>query len=407
MPKQPNKIVTILVLGCMTALSPFSIDMYLPAFQAIADDLGTTVPRISLSLSSYFIGLSFGQLFYGPLLDRYGRRKPVFAGLLIYFAASLACLLSRSAEALIAWRFVQALGACGAGVGSMAMVRDLFTTRESAKVFSLLMLILGASPMLAPTSGGYLSMAFGWQSVFVVLAIMSTLLFLAIFFYLPESHNDDPGVSLRPGPILLSFLEIVKDPRFYTYVVSNAIAFSGLFVYIAGSPIIFLKGFGVSQTGYGWIFAIIAGGFIGVSQLNVALLRRFDNQRLLLAGFCGQVLVSVVFLAGLLLDVFGLYGTVFMFFAFMSCFGLTNPNGAALALAPFAKNAGRASAMLGFLQMGLGALISSSVGVFDISSTLPVVGIMAGGNLTGLCILLYGRTRIRKYEEALFSRGDA
>lgn len=394
-----RKALTILILGLMTALSPFSIDMYLPAFQGMADDLGTSVARISLSLSSYFVGLSFGQLFYGPLLDRFGPKKPVFVGLLVYILASLACLFARSADTLIVWRFVQALGACGCGVGAMAMVRDLFTVKESAKIFSLLMLILGASPMLAPTMGGYLTVAYGWPSVFIVLAVMASLLFAAIWLLLPESHDNDPSVNLKPWPILKSFAEIARDPRFYTYVVSGAIAFSGLFVYIAGSPIIFLKGFGVSQTAYGWIFAIIAAGFITVSQINVALLRRFDNQQLLTAGFVGQVLVSLIFLGGVASNLFGLYGTVFMFFAFMACFGLTNPNGAALALAPFGDKAGRAAAMMGFLQMGFGALISSLVGIFDIESTLPVVAIMATGSITGAAILIFGRQRVPSLQE--------
>lgn len=389
-----QKTITILILGLMTALSPFSIDMYLPAFEGMALDLGTTVARISLSLSSYFVGLSLGQLFYGPLLDRYGRKKPVFAGLVLYVAASIACLFARSPEGLIAWRFVQALGACGCGVGAMAMVRDLFTTKESAKIFSLLMLILGASPMLAPTTGGYLSTAFGWQSVFVVLAGMAALLFAGIWFFLPESHPNDPSVTLKPWPIVRSFWEILSDPRFYAYVVSGAIAFSGLFVYIAGSPIIFLKGFGVSQTAYGWIFAIIAAGFIGVSQLNVALLRYYSNERLLTVGYSAQVAVAAVFLCGLYFGLFDLVSTVVMLFLFMSCCGLTNPNGAALALAPFGDRAGRAAAMMGFLQMGLGALISSLVGIFDIDTIIPVVTIMTFGTVTGFIILIFGRRRV-------------
>jgi len=394
-----RKALTILILGLMTALSPFSIDMYLPAFQGMADDLGTTVARVSLSLSSYFVGLSFGQLFYGPVLDRFGRKKPVFFGLSIYILASMACLFAPSVDTLIFWRFIQALGACGCGVGAMAMVRDLFSTKESAKIFSLMMLILGASPMLAPTMGGYLTLAYGWSSVFIVLAVMAALLFAAIWFLLPESHDDDPSVNLRPWPILKSFAEIARDPRFYTYVVSGAMAFSGLFVYIAGSPIIFLKGFGVSQTAYGWIFAIIAAGFITVSQINVSLLRRFDNQQLLSPGFVGQVIVSLFFLGGVAWDLFGLHATVFMFFAFMACIGLTNPNAAALALEPFGHRAGRAAAMMGFLQMGFGALISSLVGIFDIDSTLPVVAIMATGSITGAAILIFGRQRIPSAQE--------
>src|SRR3954463_16533957 len=157
-----NKSVLILILGAMTALTPFAIDMYLPSFQTIAKDFGTTVSQVSLSLSSYFVGISFGQLFYGSLLDRYGRKPPLFVGLAIFILASLLCLQAHDAHSLITWRLIQGMGGCVAGVGAMTMVRDLFTQVESAKVYSLLILILGASPLFAPTTGSYLAVHFGW-----------------------------------------------------------------------------------------------------------------------------------------------------------------------------------------------------------------------------------------------------
>ncbi len=217
-------------------------------------------------------------------------------------------------------------------------------------------------------------------------------------FFAAREPRAGSASRFKARPILLGFLEIVKDPRFYTYVVSGSVSFAGLFVYLAGSPIVFIDKFGVSQTEYGWIFATIAAGFIGMSQLNVQLLRRFDNQQLLNAGFAIQIVVGLIFLVGTVLEWYGLHATVLMFFCFMSCFGLTNPNSAALALAPFGSRAGRASAMLGFLQMGFGAFISSLVGIFDIQTTLPVVAIMAAGSIIGLLILVYGRTRIRIIE---------
>lgn len=389
-----NKSLLILILGCMTALSPFSIDMYLPAFQSIAADFGTTVARVSLSLSSYFIGLSFGQLFYGPLLDRFGRKRPLYFGLGIYILASLACLLSSSTESLVAWRFIQALGGCAAGVGSMAMVRDLFTVKESAKVYSLLILILGASPLLAPTIGGYLSAAFGWHSVFITLALMASLLLTVIRFFLAESHTPDPTVSLRLKPNLIGFLEILKNPQFYTFVVSAAVGFSGLFVYLAGSPVIFLETYKVSGQIYGWIFAIVATGMIGSSQLNVYLLRHYSNQQILFCGMLGQVIISLMLCLAVALGWVGLWGTVALLFLFMCCFGLTNPNAGALALAPFAHNAGRASALMGFLQMGTGALASTSIGVLGINQMIVIVAIMAGTSALALTILVVGLKRI-------------
>jgi DHA1 family bicyclomycin/chloramphenicol resistance-like MFS transporter len=393
--QRQNKGLIIFILGLMTALSPFSIDMYLPAFQNIANDFNTTVAQISLSLSSYFIGLSFGQLFYGPLLDRYGRKKPLYMGLLIYIISAIFCLNSTTAEFLIAWRFAQAIGGCAAGVASMSMVRDLFTTKESAKVFSWLILILGISPLLAPTVGGYLTAAFGWHAVFLVLAMIAGLLFIIVKFKLPETRQPDPSVLLQAGPIFKNYAEIIAHPEFYTYAFSSSVSFSGLFVYLAGSPIIFMQTFNVSPQVYGWIFAIVAAGMIISSQFNSFLLKKFSNEQLLMGALSLQVLVAFVFLGGNYLGWYGLIGTVFMLFLFMACFGLTSPNGGALALAPFSKNAGSASALIGFLQMGTGALASASIGLFNIKNMLPVIAAMTITSSLAITILVFGKRRIK------------
>lgn len=394
-----SKFVLILILGCMTALSPFSIDMYLPSFQSIASDFQTTVAKVSLSLSSYFIGLSLGQLFYGPLLDRFGRKPPIYVGLSIYIVTSFLCMLAQNTETLVALRFIQAIGGCVVGVGSMAMVRDLFTVKESAKVYSLLILILGASPLLAPTIGGLLSTAFGWKSVFIALAGLATILLLVIHFYLKESHLPDPTVSLRIIPIANNFIEIFKNPIFLTYVSSGAIAFSGLFVYIAGSPVIFLETYKVSSNVYGAIFAIVAGGMILASQTNVFLLKRFSNTQILKGAMAAQLCVGLLLCFGTATGAIQLVGTVFLLFLFLCAFGLTNPNAGALALAPFSKNAGSASALMGFLQMGFGALMSASVGALGITTMLPIVIIMAMGSFVALMILLLGSKAIPNSEE--------
>ncbi len=394
--KPNDRAVTIWILGAMTALSPFTIDMYLPAFQSIANEFSTSVAQVSLSLSSYFIGLSLGQLIYGPLSDRFGRKKPLYLGLTIYFIAAIMCMKSTNSEMLIGWRLIQALGGCAAGVTSMAMVRDLFTTKESAKVFSLLILILGVSPLLAPTAGGYLSVAFGWQSIFLVLAIMSTLLLLTVKFKLTESHQPDKSVELKLGPIFKRYFSILRNPLFYTYSLSSAVAFAGLFVYLAGSPIIFMQTFAVSAQVYGWIFAVIAAGLIGSSQLNVVLLKRFSNQQLLFFGLAGQVGIAFIFLLGTYLSWYSLYGTVVMLFLFLACFGITNPNGSALALSPFSKSAGSASALIGFLQMGSGAVASMCIGLLKISTMLPIIAIMAMTSSLGLIILFFGTRKIHR-----------
>src|SRR5580658_3665234 len=184
-------ITYILILGLLSAIGPFSIDMYLPGFEDIARSLGTNTATVGLSLASYFIGIAAGQLLYGPLLDRYGRKKPLYFGLGLYIVATAFCFEARDIHTLIVLRFVQALGSCAAQVAAMAMVRDLFGAKESAKVFSLLLLVIGASPMIAPTAGGYIVTAFGWRAVFLILGILSVIITLLTIFFLPESYPAD------------------------------------------------------------------------------------------------------------------------------------------------------------------------------------------------------------------------
>lgn len=397
-------ITLILILGSLTALGPFSIDMYLPGFKEIAIDLKTTVNQVSLSLSSYFIGISAGQLLYGPLLDRFGRKKPLYIGLAVYVLASLGCALSTNVDVFIGLRFIQAIGSCAATVAAMAMVRDLFPVEDSPKVFSLLMLVVGLSPMLAPTIGGYVIAGFGWHIIFVILAIMGAAVLIASRFGLPNTHKPDVTISLKPKPIITGFANVLKTPQFYTYALSGAVAFSGLFTYVAGSPLVFMDIFKVSGEAYGWIFAFMSVSFIGSSQLNSVLLKKYKSEQLVYFGLLLQCMISLIFLAAAINNLLDLYGTIAMLFLYLGCLGLTNPNTAGLSLAPFTKNAGSASALLGALQLGLGAVASMAVGVLVKDSMIPMVAIMASSTVIALLILLFGRKNIKELTE---TSGDA
>ena len=381
----------ILILGTLAALGPFSIDMYLPGFPAIAKDLRTSVAEVSLSLSSFFIGVSAGQLLYGPLLDRFGRKKPLYIGLLLYVAASVGCYLAYSIDALIALRFVQALGSCAATVASVAMVRDLFRVKDSAKVFALLSLVISVSPMLAPTVGSYMIGAFGWQSVFLVLFVMGALMLVAAFLWLPESYPPDPSYSLHPRPILTNFWTVSKNPQFFTYALTGAMTFGGLLAYVSGSPLVFMDIFGVSEQHYGWIFALLLVGFIGSSQVISWVLRYYLIEQFVLVGMACQSLIGAVFLVGTMLGWFGLVATVGMLFLFLCCLGFANPNASALSIAPFAKNAGSAAALMGATQMAVGALASFGVSVFNNHTAVPMVAIMAASAFLALLIQVVGR----------------
>ncbi len=368
--------------------------MYLPAFQDIAKSFGTTTAKVDLSLSSFFIGLAFGQLLYGPLMDRYGRKRPLYFGMGLYILASVGCAMSHSVEMLIAVRLLQAIGSCAAGVASMAMVRDLFPVEDSAKVFALLVLVLGASPLVAPTVGGYLADAFGWQSVFIALLSIAVIVLLAVIFTLPESYKPDTSYSLKPGPIIGHFLLVMKHPQFYTYAISGAISFCGLFAYVACSPLVFMDVFHLGKKEYGWVFAGLSVGFIGSSQVNSLLIRSFKSEQVVRAALIAQVIIGVVFLVGAMNNWYNLWGTIAMIFMILCCVGLINPNSAALSMAPFAKNAGVASALMGTMQLSLGAAASFCIGFLNSPSATPMAVIVAISSTVGLVVLLIGRTKI-------------
>jgi DHA1 family bicyclomycin/chloramphenicol resistance-like MFS transporter len=389
-------IKLILILGSLTALGPFSIDMYLPGFAGIAADLNTSVANVSMTLSSYFIGISAGQLLYGPLLDRFGRKKPLFIGLLVYVLASLGCVFVTDIDTFIGLRFIQAVGSCAATVASVSMVRDLFPVKDIPKVFSLLMLVVGLSPMLAPTIGGYITADYGWHTVFFILMCLGILILLAAQIGLPNTYKPDTSISLKPKPIITNFISIVKEPQFYTYAFTGAVAFSGLFTYVAASPILFMDIFKVDAKVYGWIFAFMSLSFISASQLNSVLLNRFKSEQMIFGALITQSVIVILFLILSMNGLLGLYGTITMLFLFLACLGISNPNTAGLTLAPFSRNAGSASALMGAIQLGLGALASFAVGIFVKNSAVPMVVIMTVTTLLALLILILGKRTIKK-----------
>jgi MFS transporter, DHA1 family, multidrug resistance protein len=386
----------VLILGSLTALAPFSIDMYLPGFGEIAKGLGTSVATVALSLSSFFVGISLGQLLYGPLLDRYGRKKPLYAGLVLYIVATFVCMQAKDINTLIILRFIQAVGSCAGTVAAMAMVRDLFGAKESAKVFSLLLLVLGASPLIAPTAGGYIVAVWGWRVVFLVLLILGVLILLLTVFFLPESYPADRSFSLKPLPILRNFLAVLRNRQFIIYMLTYALAFAGLFAYVAGSPYVFMDVFHVDKKTYGWIFAGLSVAFIGLSQFNSLLLRRYSSQQIIRVALTGQVVVSIVLLTGTMAGWYGLGYTIVLLFLFLACLGYTNPNAAALSLAPFDKNAGSASALLGATQMGVGALASVGVAVFSNGTAMPMAAIIAVTSVLAMGVLVAGRLKANR-----------
>ena len=380
-----------MVLGFLCALTPLTIDMYLPAFPEIARDLGISVHQVAWTVSIYFIGFALGQIFYGPLLDRFGRKRPIYFGLSLYLIANIGCLSARSLEALLFFRFLSALGGCSASVGATAMVRDYFEKEAAAKVFSMLMLVLSVSPLLAPTLGGFVVVHESWRTIFAILAGVAVL-DLFLIASLPNAYAADKSVLLRPRAVLSKYRQVLGESQFFVYSVAGAFSFSGLFVYVAGSPAIFMEDFHLSAQTYGGVFAFLAVGMVGGGQLNLLLVERFNSRKIFFTLLCAQAVLGGIFLAGTLLGGWGLVPTIALLFAILLCCGITYPNAAALALEPFSKDVGSASALLGFVQLGIGALTSMGVGFLDAKGSLPTAGVIFTSSILGLMVLSLRRT---------------
>lgn len=394
--RQRYYFILILILGALATISPFSIDMYLPGFPAIAKDLNTTIDQVQLSLTAYLIGIAIGQLLYGPLLDRFGRKNPLYIGLAIYVLASIACAFTDSISGLILMRFVQALGGCVGIVAAQALVRDLFPVNKTAQAFSLIILVISVSPMIAPTVGGYMTSAFGWHYVFLVLAGITVMIMSAVYFFLPEGKKADPTMSLKPKAVLRNFYTVIREPQFLVYTVAGGLATAAPFAYIAGSADVFMNIYKVSEQFYGWIFAFLAFAMIGSTQLNHILLKKFKSEQIIKVTLMYQSVTGLLLVIGTYYQWYTMYGLIAVMFVFLTGQGLIGPNTSALSLAPFDRNAGSASALSGSWRLGIGGIISAIVSVLHNGTAIPMVGMMVMCSVVSL-ILLFGGNSVVAY----------
>jgi len=381
---RPGKLP--LILGALTALGPLSIDMYLPSFQAIARDLAASPARVQLTLAVYFIALGIGQAFYGPISDRFGRRRPLCVGLSVYVLASAGCALARSIETLVALRFVQALGGCAGMVIARAVVRDRFDEREAARVFSLLMLVTGLAPILAPSLGGQVVVFLSWRAIFWILSGFGLYGLATVLLFLPESLPRERRAQGGVGEALHVYASLLDDRAFMRYALSGALVMSGMFAYIFGSPFVFMQIHGVRPQRFGWIFGGIAFGLISASQLNRFLLARIAATRILsralvVTAAAGSALAIVAWSG-----VGGLPALIVPLFVYVASLGFVFPNVIATALAPQGRRAGTASALLGTLQFGAGAAVGMLLGALGNGTALPMAGLIAVCGLAALTV---------------------
>ncbi len=379
----PIKLL-ILLLGSMAALGPLAIDMYLPSFPTIAAEFHISVAEVERTLAIYFIGLSFGQLIYGPASDRFGRKAPLYAGLTMFIVASAGCALARDVHALIVMRALQALGGCAEMVVARAIIRDRFDPRDATRVFSSLMLIMGVAPILAPLLGGWLIVHAGWRAIFCLQGIVAAICLANVALFLPESlapeRRDRNGVF----ETLALYWRLLGHRSFMANTMSVSFICAGLFAYIGGSPFVFIQLFGVRQQHFGFFFGINAVGLIAASQINGRVAQSVPLARILRAALVVTAISGCVLFADAAGHVGGFPGILIPLWCFVASLGFVFPTSTALAMASQGRNAGNASAVLGCMQFFIGGLSGMLVSSLDNGTALPMCGLIAGAGVAAM-----------------------
>lgn len=365
-------------MGVLQSFAPLSIDMYLPSMPLLEKVLNATTAQVQITLVTFLLGYALGQSLYGPLTDRFGRKPPLYGSLALFVVSSAACAATASVHSLSFFRFFQAIGACGGAVVSRAMVRDLFPPADLRRIFSMLMLVLGASPLIAPFIGGYLLVWFGWRSIFLTQASLGVLTLLAFHFRLEESLAPEHMRPLRMDHVISSYKYLLEDRTFLGASLVCGFSSAGMFAYIASAPFVFINIYKLPPQQFGWLFGVIAAGLIGSSQINGNMGQRIPLWQVLRVANAVQLVAGILVLATALAGFGGLAGIFAPVFMYMCAIGFVFPNGNAIAMMRHGNMAGTASALLGTIQFTIAAITTIALGAIDNSSALPMAIVIAG-----------------------------
>lgn len=393
-PAAPPLILAVLLTG-LVAFGPMSTDLYLPSLPALTRIFDTDVAVVQLTLSVFIAGFAVAQLVYGPLSDRFGRRPVLIGGIVLYVLATLLCLAAPSIEALIAGRFLQALGACCGPVVGRAVVRDLYPREQAARVLSYMASAMALAPMVAPIIGGWAFSLWGWRSNFVILALFGLVLLAGVLRLLAETNRHRDPAALRPARMLQTYGLLLRHRLFLGHVLTMALAFSGLFSFISGSSFVLIGALDLSPRLFGFAFGAVVLGYVTGTFVSGRLAGRVGTEALVAAGTLGGVAMALL-LAGLAwAGVHTLAAVIAPMSLFFVAVGLVLPNATAAAIAPFPRTAGAASALMGFVQMGTGALAGAMVGWFDDGTPVPMATVILIAALGAFAAnrLLVGRRR--------------
>lgn len=381
-----GRVRLVLLLGGLVALGPLSIDLYLPALPGIARALGAGAADVQFTLTGMLAGLAIGQLLVGPLSDAVGRRRPLIAGSGLHLVASVVCALAPTVGLLDAARVLQGLGASAGAVLGMAVVRDLFDGRDSARVLSRMILVMSVSPILAPSLGTLLLGAVQWRWLFGVLAAFGLLILVCTALALPETLPPRDRVAPRLGAIVGVHARLLGDRRFVRLTLVAGLTVAGPFGFVAGAPFVFQQQFGLDRSGFGVLFGASVVWLFAASQLNTWLLRRYRPAQLLVAASVGAAVAALVMLAAALSGIAGLPGLLVPLWAMLFFSGVLMPNASAVVLDAHLGAAGTAAGVLGAARWGTSALVSPLVGA--LGNTAAAMAIVCAGGLVAATVLL-------------------
>lgn len=366
----------VVMLGAMTAFAPMAIDMYLPSLPAIADGLQASAGQAQATVAAFFAGMAIGQFIYGPASDRYGRRVPLLVGVVVYTLASVACALATSPEMLIGARFVQALGGCAGGVVARAIIRDQFDHTETARMLSLMMLIMGIAPILAPLLGGVILSLAGWRANFWVLAGFGIAVGSAVLWRLKETRSEATAAQARSETPLRAFGALFRQPRLIGYLLAGALNGATLFTYIAASPGLLIGTYGISPQNFGWVFGLNAFGIIGANQVNRHLLRRRTPDEVLARASLVSAALAALLALVAVTGWGGMWGVLVLLFVLLASYGFMQGNTTAGALSVDPLRAGSVSALTGAASFAAGAVAASISAALHDGSARPMALIM-------------------------------
>ena len=365
-----RRLELVVLLGVLTAFAPLSIDMYLPALPALETYFKASEGAVQLTLAMFIVGFSLGQTIYGPLADRFGRKPPLYIGMIVYTITSGACAFATSVNGLTALRLLQSLGACAGSVISRAMVRDLFPPEETRRVYSALILVMGVSPLVAPLFGAYMLLWYGWKSIFLSVMVVGALATIGMFLRLPETLPSARPLSL--GYIFQTYRDLLKDRFFLGSTLATGFSSAGMFAYIAGAPFIFINLFGVRPDRFSWFFGVNAAAVVIGAQVNGRMLHGHAPEKVMRVAAIVQAISGIMLVAAHFAGIESLTSIALPLFFYLCTIGFVFPNAVALALANHGQVAGMASALLGTIQFSMASLSILALGVINSTNAFPM-----------------------------------